>query len=303
MFRKCGNGKQLLSAYELEFSSGAEKGKSCVLVSNGKLEALFNKDNALDISWVKFCGINMSFLSKNGLNSKNGPFSETFDGGFLYTCGTDNVSTCVKDRPVHGSMHHAKAENVSVIYGEDKITVKGIVRESGLFGKNLVFSRSFDVFKDKILINDEVINNGYTDTDYCLLYHVNYGYPFLDECLRLEADLKSSEGLTPYARSRTDKQFSVTPPVDGGEEEVFYNYLSTGRVALINENIGVKAEMLYDLNDFPVTLQWKSMVSGDYALGIEPSTTRFDRFEKSKLCKGTKKSYKIQINFGEINKC
>lgn len=300
MYRKCGNSKQVLSAYEFQFSSGAEKGKSCILVNNGKLEVLFNKDNALDIAWVKYCGNNMSFLTKSGLNSKNAPFSEMFDGGFLYTCGMDNVSTCVKDRPLHGSLHYAKAENVSVIYGENKITVKGLVRESGLFGKNLVLSRSYEVYDDKILINDEVVNCGYTDTDYCLLYHTNFGYPFLDECLKFDVDVKSSEGLTPYAQSRIDKQLSITPPIDGGEEEVFYNYLNTGRFALVNDKIGVKVEMLYDLNDFPVTIQWKSMVSGDYALGIEPSTTRFDRFEKSKLGKGTSKSYKIQINFGEI---
>ncbi len=300
MYRKLGNVKQIINAYEIEFSSGAEKGKNCILVNNGKLEVLFNKDNALDISWVKYAGNNISFLTKNGINTKNATFAEMFDGGFLYTCGMDNVSTCVEGRPLHGSLHYTKAENVSVSVLEDKVIVSGLIRESGLFLKNLVLERNYEVYSDKILIKDRVVNQGYTDTDYCLLYHVNYGYPFLDECLKFDVDVISSEGLTPHAQSRIDKQFTITPPVDGGNEEVFYNYLNSGKFALSNEKIGVKVEMLYDLKNFPITIQWKSMISGDYALGIEPSTTRFDKFEKTKIEKHTSKAYNIEINFGEL---
>jgi hypothetical protein len=55
--------------------------------------------------------------------------------------------------------------------------------------------------------------------------------------------------------------------------------------------------MLYDLNDFPVTLEWKSMISGDYALGIEPSLTRFDHFKMQPLKAKESKSYQITIKF------
>lgn len=300
MYHKLANKKQIISTYEFEMTSGAEKGKSCILATNGKLEVLFNKTNALDITWVKFGGNNISFLCKNGLNSKNAPFSEMFDGGFLYTCGMDNISTCVEGRPLHGSLHYAKAEDVAIITDDEKITVTGLVRESGLFGKNLVLSRSYEVYSDKILIKDKVINQGYTDTDYCLLYHVNYGYPFLDECLKLDADIIAYEGLTPYAKSRQDKHLTITAPIDGGEEEVFYNTLKTGKFSLTNEKIGVKVEMNYDIEDFPVTIQWKSMISGDYALGIEPATSRFDKFEKRKIEKLTERPYELEIKFGEL---
>ncbi len=300
MYRKLGNSKQIINAYKLVFTAGAEKGKNCILVNNGSLEVLFNEDNALDIFWVKYRGINLSFLTKNGLNTKSATFKETFEGGFLYTCGMDNVSSCEKDKPIHGSLHHTKAEDVSVNVLNDKVIVSGIVRQSGLFSENIVLKRNFEIYSDKILINDCVVNQGYTDAEYCLLYHTNYGYPFLDENLILDADVKSSEGLTTYAQSRIDKRTRITPPVDGGEEEVFYNVLNVGDFSLTNKNLGIKVEMRYDLNDFPVTLQWKSMVSGDYALGIEPSTTRFDKFEKRKIEKQKSKSYGIEITFEQI---
>ena len=98
-------GRQVVSAYDIAFESGKEKGKQGVLVTVGAIEVLFNKTNALDITWVKYKGNNVSFLSKNGLNSDIGGFPNKFEGGFLYTCGTDNVSSCVSGKPVHGSLH------------------------------------------------------------------------------------------------------------------------------------------------------------------------------------------------------
>jgi galactose mutarotase-like enzyme len=73
--------------------------------------------------------------------------------------------------------------------------------------------------------------------------------------------------------------------------------LSKGQVRLTNPDKNVAVEMLYDVNDFPVTLQWKSMISGDYALGIEPSLTRFDQFKMQVLKANESKTYKIEINF------
>ena len=60
--RKLGNKSQLRFAKEITVD-----GKHCIWVQNGEVELLFNKDNALDIVWAKYRGVNLSFLSKNGL--------------------------------------------------------------------------------------------------------------------------------------------------------------------------------------------------------------------------------------------
>ena len=67
--------------------------------------------------------------------------------------------------------------------------------------------------------------------------------------------------------------------------------------ALVNPEKEIAVEMCYDVKDFPVTLEWKSMISGDYALGIEPSLTRFDKFQMRKLQPSEQKTYEIKINF------
>ena len=290
--RKLGNLAQMRFAQEITIAD-----KRCILVQNGELELLFNKDNALDIVWVKFKGVNLSFLSKNGLNDGKRDFVGNFEGGFLYTCGMDNVSGCVEGKPVHGSLHYKKCDLAYAYEKDGVLYIYGEVRECALFGKNLLLKRLYTVTENSLEINDTLVNLDYSDTEYVLLYHVNYGYPFLDEGLKIDIPAIKSDPLTAVAEANKQDMFRITAPVDGGDEHVYYHTLSEGKVRLENPDKQVTVEMVYDVNDFPVTLEWKSMISGDYALGIEPSLTRFDKFEMQVLKANESKTYKIKINF------
>ncbi len=290
--RKVANVAQIRFAQDIVIAD-----KRCVLVRNGALELLFNKDNALDIVWANFKGVNLSFLSKNGLNDGTRDFVGNFEGGFLYTCGMDNVSGCVADKPVHGSLHYTKTNNAYHYEKDGVIYVCGEVKESALFGKNLVLHRTYKITESSLEINDTVENADFRESEYVLLYHVNYGYPFLDECLQLDIPAVQSEPLTEIAKKRQAEMLNITAPIDGNDEDVYYHTLSQGKIRLHNPDVNVTIGMEYDVADFPVTLQWKSMISGDYALGIEPALTRFDRFAMRKIAPKTSKSYQIKINF------
>ena len=290
--RKLGNVAQMRFAQEITIAD-----KRCILAQNGGLELLFNKDNALDIVWAKFKGVNLSFLSKNGLNDGKRDFVGNFEGGFLYTCGMDNVSGCVEGKPVHGSLHYKKCDLAYAYEKDGVLYIYGEVRECALFGKNLLLKRLYTVTENSLEINDTLVNLDYSDTEYVLLYHVNYGYPFLDEGLKIDIPAAQSDPLTAVAEANKQDMFRITAPVDGGDEHVYYHTLSEGKVRLENPDKQVAVEMVYDVNDFPVTLEWKSTISGDYALGIEPSLTRFDKFEMQVLKANESKTYKIKINF------
>ena len=155
----------------------------------------------------------------------------------------------------------------------------------------------YTITENSLEINDTLVNLDYKDTEYVMLYHINYGYPFLDECLQLDVPASNSDPLTAVAEANKADMFRMTAPVDGGDEHVYYHTLSEGKVRLTNPDKNIRVEMLYNTEDFPVTLQWKSMISGDYALGIEPSLTRFDKFEMQVLPANASKTYKIKINF------
>ena len=209
----------------------------------------------------------------------------------------DNVSGCVSGKPIHGSLHYKKCDLAYAYEKEGVVYVTGEVRECALFGKNLVMTRRFEVRENSLLIQDTLENVDYRDTEYVLLYHINYGYPFLDECLQIDIPATQSDPLTAIAEKRKSEMFKITAPVDGGDEDVYYHTLSQGQVRLTNPNKNITVEMLYDTNDFPVTLEWKSMISGDYALGIEPALTRFDKFTTKALKAKENKTYTIKINF------
>ena len=290
--RKLGNKSQIRFAKNITID-----GKQCILAQNGVLEILFNADNALDITWVKYKGVNLSFLSKNGLNDAARDFVGNFEGGFLYTCGMDNVSGCVDGKPVHGSLHYKKCDNAYAYEEDGKIVVCGEVRESALFGSNLRLTRRYVVSESTLTVDDTVENLAFTDAKYVMLYHVNYGYPFLDECLQMDVPALHSDPLTAVAEANKSDMFRITAPVDGGDEHVYYHTLKVGKIRLYNPDKDIAVEMEYDTEDFPVTLEWKSMISGDYALGIEPSLTRFDDFQMRTLKSKENKNYKIKINF------
>lgn len=296
---KYGNSAQTVSANEIQFTSGLASGKNCILIHNEGLEVLISKDNALDILYVKYNGKNVSFLSRNGINTKTYGFADRFEGGFLYTCGLDNIGGCVEGAVKHGSLHLTKAENVNVFYQGDDVIVTGLVRQTTLFDFNTVIERRFTISKNSIAIKDVVTNNDYADKEHCILYHVNFGYPFLSENLKLEIPSEKIIPVDDFAKEGINDCLKMSKPIDNLPERCYYHYLKDGKVSLTNDDLKIKIDVNYDLNALPILVEWKMMSSGIYALGIEPSSTRFDEFKPTVLKQGESKEYNVSINFFE----
>ena len=297
---KISNRDQVISAYELTFDQGIACGKKVILVHNGGLELMISKTNALDILYLKYNGKNVSFLSKNGINENKGDFLNCFEGGFLYTCGMDAFSTCVPNKPMHGSLHKTNADNVNINIDDDKVVITGVVKETALFGKNLKLYRKFTITENSVLINDVMVNEAFTDGDYAMLYHVNFGYPFLDESLEIKMNLIDCEGCSDYAEQHKSEHLNITESVDGGLEQCFYCYSNDGKISLVNPEVNIRCEMNYDMDTLPYLVEWKSMVSGDYALGIEPCTTRFKDFKLTPIKAGEKKEFNVSLKFNDV---
>ena len=65
-------------------------------------------------------------------------------------------------------------------------------------GQNLVFRRKVFTAVDsgKVSIEDTVENAGYTDANYGILYHINLGYPMLDQGTRVFAEVEDIAART-----------------------------------------------------------------------------------------------------------
>ncbi|MBQ7169421.1 MAG: DUF4432 family protein, partial [Synergistaceae bacterium] len=78
---------------------------------------------------------------------------------------------------------------------------------------------------------------------------------------------------TPYAEQGLTKQCQFCEPINNEEEQVFFNEMESEPYArLKNPELGITAEVSWSLDTLPILAQWKNMTSGDYVLGLEPSS-------------------------------
>ena len=271
------NFQQVASIRRYTLSEGREKGLDVLDCDNGKIRFLLNVSKACDIMQLYHEGQNMSFVSKNGFTKREIPFLRRFEGGMLYTCGLDSVGG--RDGfELHGTLHNIPAEIIRAECNENGITVEAIIRDTALFGKNLVMKRKIStaIFGDCITLEDMLINEGYKDEEYCLLYHINVGYPMLDNGAKVVADVESYTPRTAWAKQNETTMCAMNDAVPNQKEACYFLKLSKPEIALVNEKIGKKFTVSYSGDTLTHFVEWKSMESGDYALGLEPCTTELD---------------------------
>ena len=300
MNAKISNPAQLCSVRQMCFSGGREGNERVLLVENGRLSFTVLADRALDIYDLHYRAENISFLSKNGLCAFGGAFENVFPGGFLYTCGLEKVGG--GDLPVHGSLHNLPAQLSDVQCNEDGILINGSVRQSALFGGNLVMRRTISCGYDsgKLTIVSEIVNEGAREDAYCLLFHMNLGYPFLDEGMHISAPVTNTVARTEWAERNRRDCLKISAPVQT-EEQVFYHTLERGEVSVTDAQERCRVKFSYDAEQLPHLIEWKSMIAGDYALGIEPSTTRLDgAMTKKKIASGEVHRYEICVEIEDL---
>lgn len=292
------NFAQVASIRRYEMTEGAERGLRVLDCDNGRLRFLLNESKALDVMQLWHRGQNVSFLSKNAFTAREVPFSGRFEGGMLYTCGLDSVGAR-EGFELHGSHHNTPARVTRAEVNEKGILIEAEVRETELFGKDLLFRRRVfsAVGSETLEITDTLENCGTRAEDYCLLYHVNVGYPMLDEGAELIDDAEEIIPRTPWAAAHLAERIKMGAPVDNEEEMCYFLRLKTPRVTLKNATLGKRFTLEWSQDTLPNFVEWKSMASGDYALGLEPSTTELDeRFSFATIEKGEKRLFSLKLS-------
>jgi hypothetical protein len=306
----------LCGAEKLTVEEGKGKGVTLIRMYNGKIQLFLKQDKCLDIFHADYKGENISFITKNGLtspklnNSATVNFLNGFDGGLLHTCGLDNIGTpkningreCIQ----HGSISYIPAENVNIetgcINNEYFVSVSGIMKYTALFGSFLVLKRKITLkyLSNDIIIEDEIMNKSFSDDQYMLLYHFNLGYPLLNECAKITfSDIEKTYFVNEKAEKNYSKYKEMEKPKPNCSEEVFIHKLK-GKNAFAELNNGkLKFALNFSTDKLQYLTQWKSMSSGDYALGLEPATTMLNDRKGLKIKSGERHSYKLNVSISE----
>lgn len=276
--------QQMYTLRRMTISEGKAKGTGVIEVCTaGGLQVDILPDAGLDIGQVRYKGTNVSFICKNGYDSPAAimpyemEFLNTFPGGMLYTCGLRSTGGANRDgnewHPQHGRYHSLLAENICTEMVDNTIIIKGTVRESALFGHNLQLKRTITipVFGTQITVSDELTNLAHSDEEYALLYHCNFAYPLVSEKAHLEfPENRKTTARTDFAKTGLGREHTFDAPIPGEEERVFFHEDMPHTVALVNESIHTKMTMTWS-ETLPVLAHWRSMASGDYVCGLEPT--------------------------------
>ena len=283
-----GNPAQLVTLRRVTVSEGRARGTGIIEVRTaGGLELDILPDAGLDIGQCRYRGINMSWMSKNGydstaaINPYETEFVNTFPGGLLYTCGLRSAGPANRDNgewhPLHGRYHSLQAEHVCAETLEDEIVIRGTMRETQLFGHCLTVRRTIRIpaFGASVTIEDTVSNESPRDAEIMQVYPCNIGYPLLSEKARLVLpEARETVPRTEFARTGLGRECGFDEPVDGEEERVFFQKMQSEYWArLENPDLNVSMTISWSGDTLPILSQWRSMASGDYVLGLEPTNS------------------------------
>ena len=295
LFRKTGGMEQVLGVRDCVLQGGKAQGTRAVELYNASgLSVTVLPGRGMDISSLKCKGINLSFLSKTGITAspyftEDGArgFFRGFFAGFLTTGGLTYMGGACKDEGeplgLHGVISNTPAYEVcpETVWegGKPLLTVSGKVKEARVFGEHVVLSRrvTLNGEENSFIIEDDVENLDFAPTPLMLLYHMNFGYPLLSPACELHIPSYDVSPRDKEAESGLSELLSISAPIDGAKEQVFFHKIRPGRdkrahVVLANKELKMGVELIYDPEALPFFTQWKCMKSGEYVLGLEPGT-------------------------------
>jgi hypothetical protein len=264
--------------------------------TGGGLELCVLPGRGMDIAHAKYRGVPVSFIAKAGLSSADAyephgfGWLRGFFGGLLTTCGLSNVGWACEDEDaqlgevhhgLHGRLSSTGAEAVSYGAAWDKdggyvIRASGRMREGLLHGENLSLTRTITtgLGARSVCIHDEVENDGFVSKPLMILYHINAGYPLLDENSEM---ILPTIGISGSAESEGSPESynDFSEPVHEGEQYVYKHALGDlcgkTKAAIINKKLGYGLYVEFDKTQLPNFMQWKRLSKGDYVVGLEPA--------------------------------
>jgi uncharacterized protein DUF4432 len=290
----------------VELTDGVERGIRALEFSTGsglRFECLV--DRALDIGPAEYAGRSFAWHSPTGFRHPGLHEYRDEDGlswlrsfsGLTVTAGLDHtLFTAEVDasnyhypfRPAVWNGLHGRVGNIPARlhgYGEtwdgDRCVLwaEGEVRQAAVFGEHLRLRRRVeaDLFGRTIRLHDVVTNHGYERTPHMYLYHLNLGWPLLDEGARVLAPVRSTLWASDSAITQGSDRTVMPAPRPHVVEQVYEHDLAPdaqgrSRVALVNDALGLGVSVSWGQDQFPCFFQWLHLRAGGYALGLEPST-------------------------------
>jgi hypothetical protein len=291
--RHVGHLSQIAGVRLLQLQEGQEAGVRVADVRSGSgLRFQISLDRGMDISVAEYKGLSLAWRSPQGdvhpshFDPKGMGWLKSFPGGLMTGCGLTTAGApsidAGEELGIHGRLSNLPATNTKAEteWAGDQCVFKvsGVIRENVIFKENLVLYRTIEVElgKSTITLHDKVVNEGFRRSPLMMLYHINLGWPLLDEGADVYLNVRSMRPRDAEAEKGAASATKIPSPVSGYKEQVFYHDLiaaSSGfaSVVLANRRLGLGVFAQYRQKELPRFIQWKMVAEGEYVLGFEPA--------------------------------
>ena len=279
-----GHPSQLSGVEEYRLTGGKGDGMRLYGITNGQgLELTVSPDRCCDISRLRVLGRNLSYMSPCGYvapayyDGTGTNWLASFTAGFLTTCGLQAVgSPCVDEGevlPLHGSVANLTASHSYYTKDEESITVYGLIRDETIFGRKLTLTRVITVSKreNSFTVADTVENTGDRVEPFEILYHMNMGYPLLDEDSVITIPSARVLPRDDHAAEDIANWMHMEKPQAGYQERCYYHVFpdEKGYARIEQPKLGLALAISFDAKELDGFVEWKMMGVRDYVLGLE----------------------------------
>jgi hypothetical protein len=218
------------------------------------------------------------WMVRCGLDNNGAPYEEAL-------AGPDGSIARHVVHGLHGRIANIPADHVSIRVDDEPphaITIEAKVAESTLFHAQLELTTRITTLpgSNRLVVVDEVANLSDSPGAFQLLYHWNFGPPFLGEGARFEAPIDALAPRDPRAAEGLADWPVYGPPEPGFSEQAYFARLvgegPEGRtLALLRAPGGDKGVVLrFRLDQLPCFTLWKNTrgMREGYVTGLEPAT-------------------------------
>lgn len=279
-----GHESQICGIEEHRLVGGKGDGMRLYEIHNGTgLHMTVSPDRNADITRLRYKDFNLSYFSPCGYvaptyyDNVGSNWLQSFTAGFLTTCGLQAVgSPCIDENeelPLHGSIANLPCERAYWTEEEDKYTIYTITKDETLFGRKLTLERKIMISKmeSSFVIEDSIINTGDSVEPFEILYHMNMGYPLLDEDSVItipSAEVAPRDG---HAAEDIKNWMHMEKPTVGYQERCYYHKFQdeNGYAKIYQPKLGIGVEISFDAKELDGFVEWKMMGVRDYVLGLE----------------------------------
>ena len=225
------------------------------------------------MSYMSPCG----YVAPAYYDSIGTSWLKSFTAGFLTTCGLQAVGSPCKDGgeelSLHGSIANQPCEQAYWTEEEGKLVVHTVTRDETIFGSKLRLERKITVSteENEFVICDTIRNTGDRVEPMEILYHMNMGYPLLDEDSIVTVPAAEVVPRDDHAAEDLANWMHMQKPTAGYQERCYYHKFADekGYASIFQPKLNMGLSISFDAKELDGFVEWKMMGARDYVLGLE----------------------------------